>query len=288
MILCEYPECGNEIPDAYAFCPHCGRPGLYPNVRAAGHKDELAALEQRYTEARRNVDARGCGAVADAFLRAIESSKAVIARPLGELERLTRSDREVYSTYYKQIEAALRLPDGRPWDPLRRIAEEALFPGYKEEIRFAALTLDDLGPRSYGACCFTLREPMIAHRATIFEENNVLFMKRRDFKLSELSSLPPGYRSIWADRGKLCLAKLAGALEQNMREDEFAGLLLRPGKTTEDDGLVEVHVWGPITIRAIDKVILTRHERGPAAQAKLRAWREKLQKQYGVTLEVRA
>jgi len=106
-------------------------------MRAASRPDEIAALDQRYADARRDVNARGCSTVADAFMQQVEGSKAVIARPLGEVERLARKDHEVYSTYYKQIEAELRLPDSLPWDPMRRIAEEALFPGYKEDIRFA-------------------------------------------------------------------------------------------------------------------------------------------------------
>ncbi len=180
----------------------------------------------------------------------------------------------------------MRLPDASHWDPMRRIAEEALFPGYKEEIRFAALTLDDRGPPSYGSCFITLRTPMIAHRATVFEENNVLFFKQRDLPFSKLADLPKGFRATWDDRGKLCLAKLGGALQPATTEADFPRLLLRPGKTTADDDFVEVHVWGPITIRTIEKIVLLDVEKGRAAKAKRRIWGEKLQKQYGVTLEV--
>lgn len=286
MDRCTEPDCGHELPARASFCPHCGRPGLYPNVRAAADKDEVAALERRHADARAAADGRGCGAVADALLLAVEGSRAVIARPLGEIERLARNDHEVYSTYYKQVEAEIRLPDASQWDPMRRIAEEALFPGYKEEIRFAALTLDDRGPPSYGNCFFTLRASMIAHRATVFEENNVLFVKQRDLKFSELSDLPRGFRARWDDRGKLCFAKLGSSLQPAMTNADFPGVLLRPGKTTSDDDFVEVHVWGPITIRAIEKIVLLDPEKGRAAQAKRRAWGEKLGKQYGVKLEV--
>lgn len=267
-------------------CPHCGRPGLFPNVRAASQPEERAALDRRHADARRDADARGCGTVADAFLAKVDGSRAVIARPFGEVERLARNDREVYSTYYKQVEAEIRLPDASQWDPLRRIVEEAIFPGYKEEIRFAALTLDDRGLSSYGDCFFTLRPSLTAHRATVFEENDVLFMKRRDLKLSEMVDLPRGHRAVWAERGKLCLAKLGGKLHAGMTEADFAGLLMRPGATTDDDDFVEVHVFGPITIRAIEKVVLVKPDNSRAARAKRRAWSEKLRAQYGVALEV--
>ena len=285
MDRCAYPECGHELPVRADRCPHCGRPGLYPNVRAASHPSEVAALAQRCADARAAADARGCATVADALVLAAAGSKAVIARPLGEIERLARNDREVYSTYYKQVEAEVRLPDASHWDPMRRIAEEALFPGYKEEIRFAALTLDDRGPPSYGTCFFTLRTPMIAHRASVFEENNVLFVKQRDLTFSELSDLPRGYRATWDDRGTLCLAKLGETLRPAMTGADYPGLLLRPGATTAEDDFVEVHVWGPITIRAVEKIVLLDPEKGRAARAKRRAWGEKLQRQYGVDLE---
>jgi hypothetical protein len=253
-------------------------------VRAAGHSDEVTALGRRCDDARHGADVRGCAAIADAFLLAAAGSRAVIARPLGEVERLARNDHEVFSTYYKQVEAEMRLPD--EWDPIRRIAEEALFPGYKEDIRFAALTLDDRGLASYGGCFFTLRASLIAHRTSVFEENNVLFMKERDLKLSEMLDLPRGYRATWYDRGKLCLAKLGDALQPSTTSADFPGLLLRQGATTADDDFVEVHVWGPITIRTIEKIVLVSPEKGRAAQAKRRAWGEVLKKKYDVVLEV--
>jgi hypothetical protein len=284
MDSCAFADCGHGLPVRANFCPHCGRPGLFPNVREASRPAEVAALGLRYADTRRDTDARGCAPIADAFLLAASASRAVIARPLGEIERLTRNDLEVYSTYYKQVEAEIRLPDD--WDPIRRIVEEAIFPGYKEDIRFAALTLDDRGPSSYGGCFFTLRGPLIAHRATVFEENNVLFVKQRDLKLSEMLHLPPGHRASWSDRGKLCIAKLGAKLQPATTAADFPGLLLHAGTTTSDDDFVEVHIWGPITVRAIEKIVLVSPEQSRPARAKRRAWGELLKKDYGVTLEV--
>jgi hypothetical protein len=254
-------------------------------VRAATQADEVAKLTKRYANARRDADARGCGVVADALVLATSDSRAVIARPLGEIERLARSDSEVYSTYYRQIEAEIRLPDASEWDAMRRIAEDALFPGYREDIRFAALTLDDRGLKSYGNTFFTLRPPMIAHRATVFEENNVLFAKKRKLPFGKLAEFPKGFRATWDDRGRLCVAKLGGALQPSMTRADFPGLILRPGNTTADDDFIEVHVWGPITIRAIEKIVLLDPAKGRAAKAQRRAWKEKLRKDYGVEVE---
>jgi hypothetical protein len=286
MDRCEFTDCGHELPIRSDRCPHCGRPGLFPNVRVASQPTELVALDGRYQDTRRAIDARGCAGVADAFMEKVDASTAVITRPLGDVERLARNDHEVYSTYYKQIEAEIRLPDDSKWDPLRRIAEEALFPGYKENIRFAALTLEDRGLPSYGDCFFTLRSPMIAHRSSVFETNNVLFMKQRNLSLGEMADLPLGYRANWKDRAKLCIAKLGARLDQNMKDPDFSALLMCTGSSTNDDDFVEVHIFGPITIRSIRKIVLTKPDVGRVARAKRRAWGEKLLKRYGVVLEV--
>ena len=84
MDRCTFADCGHDLPVRANFCPHCGRPGLFPNVRAASQPDEVAALDQRCADARRAAYARGCAPVADAFLLATAGSRAVIARPLGE------------------------------------------------------------------------------------------------------------------------------------------------------------------------------------------------------------
>ncbi|MCA9640917.1 MAG: hypothetical protein KC492_09485, partial [Myxococcales bacterium] len=276
---------GNEIPAQATSCPHCGRPSLFPNVRAASLPEEVAALAERFAAARTDVEARGCGAVADAFMQRIDRSKPVIMRPFSEVERLARNDHQIFSTYYRQVEAEIRLPHTSAWDPIRRLADEALFPGYKENIRFAALTLNDRGLPHYGDCFLILRPTMIAHRTSVFEENSVVFMKRRDLELRDMMNIVPGYRAPWADRAKLCLAKLGSALQPDTTEADFSSLLLRSGKTPQEDDFVEVHVWGPITIRTVEKVVLVKPLMGRAAKAMLRVWGERLS-QYGVTLEV--
>jgi hypothetical protein len=254
-------------------------------VRAAKQATEVDALNQRYDSARKTAEACGCTGVAEAFEEAVKRSKAVVARALGEVERLAASDCECFSTYYKQVEAELRLPDDSRWGPMRQIAEEALFPEYKREIRFASLTLDDQGLPSYGNCFIVLRTSMIAHRSSVYDGNNVLLMAQRDLRFSEQLNLPPGYRATWEDRARLSLAKLGARLEPRMTPEQFPALLQHPGKSTADDDLVEVHIYGPITIRAVEKVILTKQDQGRAARTKRRIWAQKLDKDYGVKLE---
>ncbi len=98
---------------------------------------------------------------------------------------------------------------------------------------------------------------MISHRASVFEENSALFMERRGIKISRSPNLPKGYRATWDERAKLCVAKLAGKIDAATRSDEYSGLLVKQGATSEDDEFIEVHIWGPMTVLTMERVIVT-------------------------------
>lgn len=140
---CTY--CTNDFPFSAGQCPHCGQPGLFPNVYAAEEPDERAALDRRYKSAQTDSMKRGATASLNDFETAAASSKAVIARSIIELQRIAMSDNELYATYYQLIGGGVKIPEGDNWDILRAVADSALFPNYKEHIRFAALSLDGMG-----------------------------------------------------------------------------------------------------------------------------------------------
>ena len=268
MVLEPCKDCGNEVPLAWNHCPHCGRPGLFPNVKATQVPAEKEALERRYQAALRNASGRGAEAEVKKFETAVTSSKAVMARPLRELDRLAASDKELFSTFYRLLGEEVRLPHGNQWDLLRRIADEALFPGYKEEIRFAALSLDRNGLSSYGECSFVLRDDLIAHRASVFEENSAVFLKRH-----QAYEAPAGHRAVWGERGKLCVAKLAGCIGPSTPDAQFPGILLRTGATSGEDEFVEVHIWGPVSIRTMERILMST----PRKKTFWKALRDRLQ-----------
>lgn len=250
-------DCGNTVPPSAERCPHCARPGLFPNVRACEDPEESAELDRRYQSAKAESAARAADSSIKSFETAVADSVAVMARSANELQRLATRDNEIYGTYYKLIEAGLRLPEGSKWDTLRAVADEALFPGYKKEISFAALSLDGIGLANYGDCSIVLRDGMIAHRASVFEENSILFMKHHGIQISAADNLPKGYRGTWGNRGKLCVAKLSGKIGATTQASAYSGILLRQGATSEDDEFVEIHIWGPITVRTIEQVSMT-------------------------------
>lgn len=252
---CGEAGCGQPLPASESVCPHCGRPSLFPNVRAVSRQDERTALEDRYQKARLGAAGRGAEHVVGEFESAVARSEAVLARSATEVHRLATNEKAIYATYYQRIEGGARLPDGDKWDVLRSLADDVLFPGYRKNVRFAALTLDGVGLYHYGECSMTLRTEMIAHRATLLEENSAVFMQRPGVTFANAAASPRGYRSSWADRAKLCVAKLAAKLQIGTAPREFPGLLLRQGKTPEDDDFVEVHIFGPLTIRTVARVI---------------------------------
>jgi hypothetical protein len=246
-------------------------PGLFPNVRAAEEPAERDALEKRYQNAVANTVSRGCGDVLEDFENIIGKTQAVINRSLSEVQRLARSDNEVYATYYQLSESGIKIPDSDKWDSLRRVADDALFPGYRKDIRHGVLSLDGCGVCHYGECSVVLRDSMIAHRASVFEENSVMFMKHHGIKCSDVDNLPRGYRGTWDERGKVCVAKLADKISAGTDSKEYASLLLLDGKIPEEDVFVEVHIWGPITRRTFEKVVVEQPKRKGAPRVILKA-----------------
>lgn len=270
-------NCDNSFPLSAERCPHCAQPGLFPNVSTANQPGEYDALNKRYEEAMGDAESRGVLAIADGLEAAISNSYAVIARSLTEVERLASSGNELYATFYQLNESGVRLPRGEKWDVLRALTDTALFPNYKQHIRFASLSLDGLGISHYGECTLVLRDEMIAHRASVFEENSGIFMERHNIKISEAHELPLGYRAVWEDRGKLGIAKLAGRLRPETKLEDFPGILQRDGKTSEEDEFVEAHIWGPMTVRTFERVIIRKRVRSNAGnRAIIRALGEKL------------
>lgn len=272
--------CTNEFHMPAERCPHCAEPGIFSNVWAANRPEDLAALEQRYQLALDGIKLRGCNTVAQDFAVALGGAKAVIARHIHDVERLSFRDSECFVIFHQALDGGLRVPDGDGWNELRHTADESLFPLYKKEIHSAALTLDDLGPFSYGAWSITLRTPMIERRTSVFEENSLVFIKRVNVPVNDADKVFRGFRASWADRIKLCVAKLGGALTTAMKSTEFPGLLLGQIGGTDTDKFIEVHIWGPMTMRTAEKVVLTkgRDTRRLAKKSRLAAIRENLKK----------
>lgn len=97
-----------------------------------------------------------------------------------------------------------------------------------------------------------LRENLIAHRVSVFPENSAVYVYRHGV------NFPSGSRGTWAERGKLCVAKLAGQITDATRPDQFSTILRQPGPMGLDDNFVEAHLFGPMTFATFQKVTATR------------------------------
>jgi len=254
-IIC--PECKNEYRQPAERCPHCGKPGPCWNVIAAEDPAERAALERRYQAAKADAMSRSADRNLQDFESAVAGSKAVIARSEIEVHRLASSDRQLYATYYELTEAGISLPAGDEWDTLRELADTLLFAKSKKHIRFGCLSLDGIGLPNYGPCSIVLREEMISHRSSVFEENSAVFMERRKIKISREPKMPKGYKATWGERGKLCVAKLATKIDSTTPSDKYSEILLKQGAISEYDEFVEVHIYGAMTVLTMDQVIVT-------------------------------
>lgn len=283
MFTCEF--CNYDFPESCNSCPHCARPGLFPNVKAAEKDEESNALTQRYDGAMQKANTKGTTAIAQQFEQEVAQSQASIARPMGEIDRLTSSDRELYATYYQLINAVVRLPGGDDWARYRVLADESIFPDYKEKVRFAALTLNGRGVESYGKNFMVLREEMIAHRTSVFEENTVVWMKRQNRPFTELINLPKGYRATWAERGRLAVAKLGEKLQTTTTSGEFPSLLLQNGATSPDDDFIEAHIYGDLSIHSVKALIVEAPAR--KAQKHIKQKLEDKLKEIGAIVEVK-
>ena len=270
-------SCGNEVPPSAQHCPHCGQPGRFWNVLAADEPDERAALDRRYQTAKAGAIARKADGVLQDFEKALAGSKAVIARYQSDVLRLAKSMRQLYGTYYQMVEAGLQLPDGNEWDVLRGLADTVLFPDYREQMRFGALSLDGGGLPNYGECSIILREDMIADRTSVFEENSALFVERHDIRISRQPHLPKGYRATWTERAKLAVAKLHGRIDSATTPDKYSQILLKPGATTEGDDFIGVHIFGPMTVLTMERVIVIAPQTSKRATI-IRAIKSKLAK----------
>ena len=173
VMICS--NCETEIREFERICPACGKDLGLPNVRVAKEAREKTALVKRYEDA-------GLKSSTDVLLRfqaALRLSAAVICRSISNTMQLISSDNELYASFYELVGVGARRPEKSVIDRERLIADDLLFPHYKDKIRFAALSSDGIGVTDYGSCSLVLKTLAISDRATVFEENSLEFCRTR-------------------------------------------------------------------------------------------------------------
>ncbi len=255
------PNCGFPVPPYARYCPVDQTDVGFPNVRAAETPEEAGALDARYTLATQDAQVRGCLRTLEDFGRAVLGSKAVICRSLSIVQYLVSNDSALYNTFHQQVAAEARIPEDNFWDRARSAVNATLFPHYQDEMGFAMLSLNDRGLTTFGPYVIVLREAPIASRSSVFERNSVVFFQEMvDTKVGD--ALAPGYRAAWAQRDRLAMAKCYGQIGSATAAGDYSSILVKPGPTPQDEEFIEVHIYGPIHRRAIEKVVGPPPRRG--------------------------
>jgi hypothetical protein len=233
-------------------CSTCGEYLGYPNVRAANQPAEIDKLQTRYEDALQRATARGAKDVVVRFESAVRSSYAVIGCNILRIRELIVEPKGLYSNYYLTTRAQVRRLADDEFDRHRRIVDATFFGGYAEQIIFAALSLDGKGLTSYGAYAIVLRDIAVLKRSSVLETNSYNFLNEHNLKPTE--PIPAGYRSDWARRALLAVAKLGDLITPVTIEAQFPKLLLSQGASREDDEYMEVHLFGVFGQNAIEAV----------------------------------
>ena len=244
------PDCRAQVRAQEKDCPTCGRFVGFPNIRAAEQPEELQALDGRYSAATLKAQGDGKQPAFTAYESALGSSVAVVCRSLDQAKALISSDSAVYTNFYHQVDSGGRRAEETSVEIRRQVTDARVFLNYPRQISFGALSLDGRGVTSYGACSLVLKPAMIAHRATVFEENTVEFCDR--VCPEQTKPIPPGHRATWARRALLAVTKAEPQLEVHTLPGQFSRILM------DGDRFVEVHVFGPFTRDSIDRLLIAK------------------------------
>lgn len=170
---------------------------------------------------------------------------AVVNVDASFLRTFLNSDRALYATYRKQLEAGTRSAQ-EEFDKERAAAEAMLF-GTNAIVVYAALAVAGQGLTSYGHVAMRLKTAAIDARASLLDENSFTFCwKRRP-------PFPSGHRATWDERADLVLAVLGEKIAAGVTDD-FAALLLFSEGDRQTDQFIEVHIWGEFSNAAIERV----------------------------------
>lgn len=250
------PNCNHVVQYWLASCERCGTFAGFPNRRAA--ENDRPELLRRLGEAEAGALAKGTAHFRANMDALADKSLPVIAMPIAVCDDLLRGDK--YRNYSQRITSGERNLASEIDHADREMVGGKLYPGYQQNIVYAALSSNGRGLTSYSgevAVRWTADPHYIGVRASLLEENSFTFFEKNG--LGRLgASFPKGYRAVWEDRGHLIAAKLLPRLTTATSESSLQGLLLTAGTTRADDEFIEIAIFaeGGLQIRDVDLVSL--------------------------------
>ncbi|MCG6534495.1 MAG: hypothetical protein L7F78_07355 [Syntrophales bacterium LBB04] len=245
-------KCGSELSESLDICTTCWTPTKAPNVRFAEKPEQQDALNARYNAALAAADTNGTRNELNQFDDAMRKTSAVINMDISDLFSFMTKDKGIISSYQLMVEAESRIPAVFANESQRCRVEATLFAHYGKRIRYAALSYDKTGLKSYAPYSMTLRDITIEDRATLLENNSYPFLNKHG--IIEFTDIPAGYWSTWKDRCKLAVAKLNSKILSTTTEDQYAKILLESEGKRETDEFIEVHIYGGFDNKAIEAI----------------------------------
>ncbi len=283
------PKCGRRgpcpcysggLPDNLTYIVESRKARKCPDVLVA--EEQSVALQARYLAAKTLADSRGAGQRFEEYCATVAtSSQPVICMSYAALLSWLPPDRTRgttldfrwrYVSRYKRIRAgAHKINLYNTLDRERKRVDAVLSPFYEEEICFAALTLDNRGIHAeYGPAAVILKSASMAECATVFEENQIAFLRNVSRKLPPgdfglFDEIPPKFLATWRDRALLAAAKAveSGRLFQ---PDSFADLLLPRNSRGLASDWLEVRHFGSVSWDLIEEIWLQPPPRTDKAQ----------------------
>jgi hypothetical protein len=119
----------------------------------------------------------GFSSVFDAFRREVARSNAVFCRSVSQIKEVVSSDNQLYVSFYQMVGMGSRRPEETTIERERLLADDLLFPFYREQICFAALSLNAQGASSWGNCSVQLRADHISGSSDGFRSELPLFLQ---------------------------------------------------------------------------------------------------------------
>jgi len=242
-------RCGSSIDASADRCKSCGQGLASPNVRAADR--QRSALYDRYDVVSAGLIASGYRDRLEALRALVRKSAVVMTMSVSRAMGLFRSKDDDRSYL------ALSSPgDTGSWalaSSVQAIAEHVLFPGYGREIAYATLSPTGDGIWRFGPVAVQLNERFITHRSSILDSAAPHLVNK--MALADVWSAQASvFTSTFEDRDKLAVIKVGDRISSAKTADELSLLLLRQGDRPLRDDFMEVAIYGPITLEAVQAI----------------------------------
>jgi len=249
--VCNHPQSQINLNN----CENCGHDLGAPNVNIVSTEDELAALQNRYDEARNFCIKNGTEDTLNKFEDFFNKNVKAVKNLSFETITTWLGNSGDHKSYHRAVEEGIRPIANLFNDRKRTVIDSILYGSHGKEINFAALTLDNKGLESYGNCRVILNENSIKSRSSTLEENSFIFFRTHKTNLETLE-IPRGFRSVWNDKTKLAIAKIHKKLTPGSIEKDYSEAVLLSTGNPDNDDFIEVHIYREITNLAVKEIFV--------------------------------